>query len=98
MSVREIGVDALTLLNHEEVLIVMPVKRRRFAGLEDHFPDFDAFVFEQQLGCHVAKFVINRTFPRLRVIDHVSYPTSSATKSIPGATALADLSERHPRS
>jgi len=33
MSVHEIGVYALTLLNHEKVLIVMPVKRRRFAGL-----------------------------------------------------------------
>ena len=62
MSVHEIGVYALTLLNHEKVLIVMPVKRRRFAGLEKHFPDFDAFVFEQQLGCHVAKFVITELF------------------------------------
>ena len=36
MSVCKIGVDALTPLNRVEVLIVMPLKRRRFAGLRRH--------------------------------------------------------------
>jgi hypothetical protein len=33
MSVCETGVDPFTRLNRAEILIVMPLKRRRFAGL-----------------------------------------------------------------